>query len=242
MEKNNGWNAVFWCNHDQPRVVSRFGDDGTYWKQSAKMLGLFVHCLRGTPYIYQGEEIGMTNAGYTEIAQYDDVESRNYYQILLDRGVSKEDALRVLGQRSRDNGRTPMQWDGGKNAGFTDGTPWLQPPANYETINVQQEEADPDSILHFYRKLVRLRKDYPVIAEGGVKFLESGNERIMAYQRRLGEQVLTVLCSFSREAETDFAPELARALRDGEILIGNYPSAPEDGNGLRPFEALAVLR
>ena len=242
MERNGGWNAVFWCNHDQPRVVSRFGDEGTYWKQSAKMLGLFVHGLRGTPYIFQGEEIGMTNAGFTDISQYQDVESLSYYQILLKRGVSKEDALRVLSQLSRDNGRTPMQWNGGKNAGFTDGTPWIGLPANYETINVEREEQDPDSILHFYRKLVRLRKEQPVIAEGTIQFLDSGNDKVMAYQRRLEDRIMTVICSFSGETETNVAPELLREAREGQILIGSYQDAPEWDRGLRPFEALLIMR
>ena len=159
MEKAGGWNALFWCNHDQPRAVSRFGDDRAYWKESAKMLAVFTHLMRGTPYIYQGEEIGMTNAGFTDIGQYRDVESTNYYRILLEKGLSHSEALEILGQRSRDNGRTPMQWTAGDQAGFTSAQPWLGIPENYRVINAEAEEKDPDSILHFYRSLVQLRKE-----------------------------------------------------------------------------------
>ena len=130
MQEGNGWNALFWCNHDQPRTVSRFGDEDKYWKESAEMLAASIHLMRGTPYIYQGEELGMTNAHYTSISQYRDVESLNYYKILLDQGKTEEEALTILAARSRDNGRTPLQWSGGENAGFTEGTPWLEVTAN----------------------------------------------------------------------------------------------------------------
>ena len=158
MEKNGGWEAVFWCNHDQPRAVSRFGDDKKYWKESAKMLAGAIHMMRGTPYIFQGEELGMTNAGYTDISQYRDVESTNYYQIMLERGKTKEEALHILNERSRDNGRTPMQWNGGENAGFTSGRPWISLPDNYKAINVEAEMADEDSILYYYRHLIASAK------------------------------------------------------------------------------------
>ena len=135
MAEHNAWNAVFWCNHDQPRVVSRFGDEGEYWKQSAKMLAGVIHCLRGTPYIYQGEEIGMTNAGFTHLSQYRDVESLNHFQILRDKGMSEESAYNILKVHSRDNSRTPMQWDGMENGGFTSGTPWISVKPNCGQIN-----------------------------------------------------------------------------------------------------------
>ena len=241
MSRRGGWNAVFWCNHDQPRIVSRFGDEEQYWKQSAKMLGTFIHCLRGTPYVYQGEEIGMTNAHYTAIEQYNDVESINYYKILLERGLSAEDALKVLAERSRDNSRTPMQWSAGENAGFTDASPWLEIPANYSFINVEAEEEDPDSILHYYRTLIKLRKEYPIIAEGEVRFLETGNVRVFAYERSLDGQRLTVVCNFGGQNE---AANLD--LKPGTLLLCN--GAPDQmerlENGtlaLRPYEAFAVL-
>ena len=244
MAARGGWNAVFWCNHDQPRIVSRFGAEGAYWKQSAKMLGTFVHLLRGTPYIYQGEELGMTNAGFTRIEQYNDVESRNYYQILLERGATPEEALQVLAERSRDNARTPMQWNGGKNAGFTEGDPWLAIPENYHAINAAEEEADPDSVLHYYRKLVRLRKEFPVIAEGSIRFLETGNEKVFAYERALDGQKLVVVCSFSREAESVTPDQDWRA---GRVLIANGPENQVERLAshtmiLEPFEAFALLR
>ena len=147
MQAGNGWNALFWCNHDQPRAVSRFGDDGgRYWAESAKMLGTAIHLMRGTPYIYQGEELGMTNAHFTAIEQYRDVESLNYYRILRDRGETEAQALETLAQRSRDNGRTPMQWDAGLNAGFTAGTPWIGVVDNYRTIIAAAETGDPGSV------------------------------------------------------------------------------------------------
>ena len=171
MAAGGGWNAVFWCNHDQPRVVSRLGDDGTYWRESAKMLGACIHFMRGTPYIYQGEELGMTNAQYTDIAQYRDVESLNYYRILLDEGKTKDEALHILSVRSRDNSRTPMQWSAEDNAGFTSDTPWLAPPANYDTINAAAERGEADSVFHFYQTLIRLRKEMPIIQKGDIFFL-----------------------------------------------------------------------
>ena len=243
MSQRGGWCAVFWCNHDQPRVVSRFGDEGAYWKQSAKMLGTFIHLLRGTPYIYQGEELGMTNAHYTSIEQYNDVESVNYYKILLERGVSEADALEVLRQRSRDNARTPMQWSAKPGVGFTDGKPWLESPDNYQSINVEAEEQDPDSILNYYRKLAKLRKDYPVIADGGIRFLDAGNGKVFAYERSLGGQRLTVVCNFSGDAET---VALDSDLSAGRVLISNGGENLLDRLAssrltLNPFEAFAIL-
>ena len=242
MEKAGGWNALFWCNHDQPRAVSRFGDDRAYWKESAKMLAVFTHLMRGTPYIYQGEEIGMTNAGFTDIGQYRDVESTNYYRILLEKGLSHSEALEILGQRSRDNGRTPMQWTAGDQAGFTSAQPWLGIPENYRVINAEAEEKDPDSILHFYRSLVQLRKEQPVIAEGGIRFLDTGSDRVFAYERTLEGQVLTVVCSFSTDTE-EVSAQIADRLGRGTLLISNYkkPDRQQGSDGtLRPYEAAAV--
>ena len=193
MQAGGAWNALFWCNHDQPRAVSRFGDDRKYWKESAKMLATLIHMMRGTPYIYQGEEIGMTNAGYTSIDQYRDVESTNYYDILCAEGKSAEEALHIIGERSRDNGRTPMQWDASEFAGFTTGEPWLSIPANHSYINVETEERDEDSILAYYKKLVQLRKDHEIIADGDIHFLETGTDDVIAYERTLGEEKLTIM-------------------------------------------------
>lgn len=198
MQKGNGWNALFWCNHDQPRIVSRMGDEGIYWKKSAKMLAGMIHLMRGTPYIYQGEEIGMLNAHYTSIEQYQDVESLNYYQILLDKGSTKEEALEVLAARSRDNSRTPMQWNDEKYAGFSEAEPWIPVSGAFQKeITVQAQLEDEDSILAFYKKLIAMRKQYPVIAKGEISFKETGSDMALAYERTLGEDNITVLCNLS---------------------------------------------
>lgn len=235
MQAGGAWNALFWCNHDQPRAVSRFGDDRKYWKESAKMLATLIHMMRGTPYIYQGEEIGMTNAGYTSIDQYRDVESTNYYDILCAEGKSAEEALHIIGERSRDNGRTPMQWDASEFAGFTTGEPWLSIPANHSYINVETEERDEDSILAYYKKLVQLRKDHEIIADGDIHFLETGTDDVIAYERTLGEEKLTVYCNL-REYEVPFAD-----LAEGEVLISNYAADELSDNMLKPYEARVIV-
>lgn len=235
MQAGGAWNALFWCNHDQPRAVSRFGDDRKYWKESAKMLATLIHMMRGTPYIYQGEEIGMTNAGYTSIDQYRDVESTNYYDILCAEGKSAEEALHIIGERSRDNGRTPMQWDASEFAGFTTGEPWLSIPANHSYINVETEERDENSILAYYKKLVQLRKDHEIIADGDIHFLETGTDDVIAYERTLGEEKLTVYCNL-REYEVPFAD-----LAEGEVLISNYAADELSDNMLKPYEARVIV-
>ena len=244
MQDGNAWNAVFWCNHDQPRAVSRFGGDKKYWKESAKMLASLIHLMRGTPYIYEGEELGITNPGYTDISQYQDVESTNYYRILMEEeGRSKEEALEIIGARSRDNGRTPMQWDGSEKAGFTDGTPWLGIPANHSYINVEAEQKDPDSILNYYKKLVALRKEYEIIADGEIRFTDAGNENIISYDRMLDGQKLSVFCNLRG---TEQALGTAFEAPAGKILIGNYADTAASDQAvriesLRPFETKAVL-
>ena len=188
MQDGGGWNAVFWCNHDQPRAVSRFGDDVKYRAESAKALAAVMHLMRGTPYIFQGEEFGMTNAGFTSIDEYRDVESLNYYKIMLANGVSESEALKILAAKSRDNGRTPVQWNGGKNAGFTTGEPWISPAKNYRSINAELEGASPDSILDFYKKLIALRKEYSVISDG--EFIPDGRagRAAVCIQARFGKR------------------------------------------------------
>ena len=237
MERGGGWNAVFWCNHDQPRIVSRFGDEGTYWKESAKMLATAIHLMRGTPYIFQGEELGMTNAGFQEIASYRDVESLNYYRILQEEGKTEEEALTILGARSRDNGRTPMQWNAGPHAGFTQGEPWISVTDNYETINAEAERRDPDSIFHYYQKLIALRKQLPVIAEGGIRFLETGMPDVMAYVREDGTDTLLVVCSFAGEERivTSMGETWAEDPEAAEMILANYGDGGES-SVLRPFE------
>ena len=230
MQAHNGWNALFWCNHDQPRVVSRFGDEGEYWVQSAKMLAAAIHLMRGTPYIFQGEELGMTNAHYRSIDQYRDVESLNYYQILLEQGKTPAEALDILAARSRDNGRTPMQWDFSPNAGFTTGTPWITPPDNYRSINAAAQMNDPDSIRSWYKMLVALRRQEPLISDGQIEFLYRQDDRVLAYRRFDGRQELTVLCNLTADMV-----ELPRPV--GEVLLCNYPASD---SALRPYECIAV--
>lgn len=243
MQENQGWNAVFWCNHDQPRIVSRLGDDQNAWKESAKMLAACIHLMRGTPYIYQGEELGMTNPGYETIGDYRDVESLNYYEILLKEGHTREEALEILSKRSRDNGRTPMQWNDGENAGFSDVRPWIGLPENYKRINAEAEMADKDSILAFYKRLIVLRKENPVISDGKIEFLCQENENILAYRRYLEEEELLVFCNFRGECvqmgdirDTEGEKEYFLDERYEKIL-GNYEGKGEDET-LRPYEVI----
>lgn len=202
------------------------------------MLAAAIHFLRGTPYIYQGEELGMTNAGFTSINEYRDVESINYHKILRAAGHTEEETLAIIGERSRDNSRTPMQWTAGENADFTTGTPWLAVNANHTAINAEQEVGDPGSIHAFYKQLVRLRKELPVIAEGGITFLERENDDVLAYERTLDGKTLRVLCNL-RGTETKTATPLAdyRKTTPG-TLLGNYPEEPRDT--LRPYECLVL--
>ena len=237
MQAHEGWNALFWCNHDQPRAVSRFGDDGRYWKESAKMLGMATHFMRGTPYIYQGEELGMTNAHFTAIDQYRDVESLNYYQILQQQGHTPAQALEILAARSRDNGRTPMQWDATAHAGFTAGTPWIGVVDNYETINAAAQVEDPDSVFSWYRTLIALRKTHKVISEGRIEMLYRDNADLLAYRRFTDEEELLVVCNLTGHEVSLTLPE---GWQDAPLLLGNYPAAPR--TTLRPFECLALRR
>lgn len=236
MEKNNAWNAVFWCNHDQPRVISRFGSDDKYHKESGKMLATLIHCLRGTPYIYQGEEIGMTNPHFKSIEQYRDVESLNHYQILQDKGMTKEQALMILDVHSRDNSRTPIQWDDSINAGFTTGTPWIQTADNYTKINVKNSLEDKDSIFYYYQKLIQLRKNYDVIAYGDIKPLLREDKRVFAYERNYKGQKLIVICNFY---PTTYEIELPYDLSNYKCILNNYKNeAKAKKIALKPYETL----
>ena len=226
MQKGGGWNALFWCNHDQPRIVSRMGSEGKYWKESAKMLAGMIHLMRGTPYIYQGEEIGMPNAHYSSIEQYQDVESLNYYEILRKKGKTKEEALATLAARSRDNSRTPMQWNEEIYGGFSEAKPWLPMSAGFRReITVEAQQKDDDSILAFYKKLIAMRKTYPVIAKGAILFPETQNDMVLAYTRTLGEQKLVVLCNLSgKKQQTKISPEWSRY----PVLLENSSQSGEE--------------
>lgn len=236
MQAEEGWNALFWCNHDQPRAVSRFGNDTTYWKQSAKMLAAAIHLMRGTPYIYQGEEIGMTNAHFVSMEQYRDVESLNYYQILQQQGQTAAEALETVAQRSRDNGRTPMQWNAEPNAGFTTGTPWIGVVDNYPAINAAAQADDPDSIRSFYKTLIRLRKREPLISEGRIEFLCPENEDLLAYRRYDETGELLVLCNLT---EHWIANPLPEGWQQAELLLSNYDTPAQT---LRPYECVVLKK
>ena len=240
MSDHNAWNAVFWCNHDQPRVVSRFGDEGEYWKPSAKMLGTVIHCLRGTPYVYQGEEIGMTNPGFTSLDQYRDVESINHFHILRDRGLHEDSAYDILRVHSRDNSRTPMQWDASEGGGFSGAEPWISMNPNHKTINAASQVDDPDSIFAHYRKLIALRKQYDVIANGDFAPLDMAHPSVLAYTRRTDREELVVINNFYRkEADWTCPVDL-----DGfTCLLSNYAdSRAETKLHLRPYESLVLYR
>uniref|UniRef100_UPI00403F15E8 alpha,alpha-phosphotrehalase n=1 Tax=Paenibacillus sp. FSL R10-2734 TaxID=2954691 RepID=UPI00403F15E8 len=230
MQKGGGWNALFFNNHDQPRALSRFTDDKVYRAESAKLLATTLHGLQGTPYVYQGEEIGMPNPVWNSIDEFRDIESLNMYRILCEQGKSPENALSILQERSRDNSRTPMQWDDSRNAGFTTGIPWLKVDERYPDINVQKELENPDSIFHHYRKLIALRKEYGIFIEGVFKRLDEGHPEVFAYVRTGDGEALVVVSNFSSK-ETTFRfedshwTELLSKGKD-ELLIGNTTDTP----------------
>lgn len=241
MQKGGGWNALFWCNHDQPRIVSRFGDDGKYRNESAKMLATAMHMLQGTPYIYQGEEIGMTNPKFESIEQYRDVESLNIYDIKLKEGLSKEEIIGILKQKSRDNSRTPMQWNEEMNSGFTTSTPWISAAENFKEINVEKALEDKESVFYHYKKLIELRKTYDVITEGEYAILDKNDPKIWAYTRTTESEVLLVINNFYGE-EITYSVQ-AHVQLDGmkqEVLLSNYKDASKDITklSLRPYESI----
>ncbi len=240
MAAHNAWNAVFWCNHDQPRVVSRFGDEGEYWKESAKMLAGVIHGLRGTPYVYQGEELGMTNAGFTRLDQYRDVESLNHFQILRDKGLSEESVYNILKIHSRDNSRTPMQWTTGENGGFTTGTPWISVNPNTSRINAASQVDDPDSIFAYYKALIRLRKEYDVFAYGDFAPVDQKHPSVLAYRREYKGQSLLCVNNFYRAACNWHCPVPLEGYR---VLLSNYgDSTPAADWALRPYESVLLIR
>ena len=216
-----GWNSLYWNNHDQPRIVSRWGDDGEHRVVSAKAWGTVLHLLRGTPYVYQGEELGMTNAHFSSVEQYADVESVNWAREALDAGTPAEEVLRSLAVKSRDNARTPMQWDDSPKAGFTTGTPWLPVNPNHTTVNAAAARADEDSVFHHYRRLIALRREHRVVVEGDVRFLLLDHEQLFAYVRGLGETRLLVVVNLSADpVEVDLGADAA--LLQGRLLLGRH--------------------
>ena len=231
------WNALFWCNHDQPRIVSRFGDEGELRTTSAKMLAMLLHGMQGTPYIYQGEEIGMTNPNFATIEEYRDVESLNAYAELKEKGMSEELIIKILAQKSRDNSRTPVQWDGSNNAGFSTGTPWIDVARNYNEINVEQALADKNSVFYTYQELITLRKKLAVLTDGDYQDLLPQHPSVWAYQRTNATEKLTVVANLSDQVQTiEIKPQ-------GQVLMNNYAEfdIKETGIELKPYQALYLL-
>lgn len=243
MYAGGGWNALFWCNHDQPRVVSRFGDDGKYRVHSAKMLATTLHLMQGTPYIYQGEELGMTNPYFHDIADYRDVESLNAYRMLQAQGVAESEIIATLQQKSRDNSRTPMQWNDSLYGGFTSGTPWIYPASNDGAIHAEQAVHDADSIFHHYRTLIALRKKYDLIVHGDYELLLKTDPYIFAYVRTYNQQRLLVVSNFYGQETTCTLPVQLFTTDRVEVLIHNYSDQPQISESviLRPYESIAWL-
>jgi oligo-1,6-glucosidase len=238
--ENRAWNSIYLANHDQPRAVSRFGNDREFRAESAKLLATFTHMLQGTPYVYQGEEIGMTNVAFDSIEDYRDVETLNIYREAVgEKGGDPQATLKVIHAKSRDNARTPMQWNASGQAGFTSGAPWIKVNPNYKEINVQQALDDPDSIFYYYQKLIRLRKENPVIVYGSYDLIPNTDERIYAFTRTLEDDRLLVILNFSSESPVFDLPQNI-AFSNADLLISNYEAdASQDilRIMLRPYEA-----
>lgn len=237
MSDHYGWSALFWNNHDQPRALNRFVDVQHFRNEGATMLAASIHLSRGTPYIYMGEEIGMVDPDYDSMADYVDVESINAYQMLLEQGKTPEEAFAIIQAKSRDNSRTPMQWDDSANAGFTTGTPWLKAGKSYPEINVENEMQGP--IFTFYQKLIALRKELPIIAEGSYRPVYEDSQQVYAFERQLGDEKLLVLNNFYPDPITiDILPEY----QNGEVLLSNYEETQTaEVVTLRPYESLAII-
>ena len=237
-----GWNSLYWDNHDQPRVVSRFGDDGVFWEESAKMLATCLHMMRGTPYIYQGEEIGMTNICLNSVDEYKDIETKSAYQRYTKYlGYTDEKMMRCIHAMSRDNARTPMQWENSRNAGFTTGTPWFGVNPNYKKINAAAQIKDEASIFHYYKQLIRLRKKYEIIVYGDFKMLLPQDRNLFVYERNYENQKLLTVCNFAGESKEYEVPVCYRG-ENTRILICNYEMAGfENIMQLRPYEARVYL-
>ena len=236
--EGKAWNSLYWDNHDQPRAVSRFGNDGPMYRElSAKMLATCLHLMKGTPYIYQGEEIGMTNAYFNKLEDYRDIESIHAFEEMTENGLlTEEEMMSALKAVSRDNARTPMQWDDSENAGFTIGTPWIKVNPNYLQINAKAALEDKDSVFYYYQKLIQMRKEYEIIVDGIFEGLLEDDENIYAYQRKLGNQTLIVACNFS---DKKVPCTLFEGAAGGKEMIANYKN--HETGILKPYEARVVL-
>ncbi|TWI54506.1 alpha,alpha-phosphotrehalase [Halalkalibacter nanhaiisediminis] len=241
MNRGGGWNALFWCNHDQPRVVTRYGNDAVYHEQSAKMLATIIHMMQGTPYIYQGEEFGMTDPGFESISEYRDVETLNYYKIMKEKGLEEEEIMSIIKRKSRDNSRTPVQWTDSENAGFTSGTPWIGVADNYKKINAEAAVNNSDSIFYHYQKLIQLRKDLDLLTVGDYRLLLEDDQQFFVYERNHGDEKLLVINNFyGKEGVLTLPEEWKNRCDQSELILSNYKDegklAPE--MTLRPYESL----
>ena len=236
---NKGWNSLYWNNHDQPRIVSRFGNDQEYRVKSAKMLATCLHFMQGTPYIYQGEEIGMTNVEFASLEDYRDIETINMYHERKSLGYTHEEIMTSIYAKGRDNARTPVQWDDTQHGGFTSGTPWIKTNPRYKEINVKNAIEDPQSIFYFYQKLISLRKEMDIIVEGDFQLLANNHPTLFAYERKWKNESLLVLCNFSAN-ELVMEEELTSRIPEYKVLLSNY----EAGNTavLRPYEAVVLKK
>ena len=233
------WNSLYFCNHDQPRIVSRLGDESDAYRElSAKCIATCLHMMQGTPYVYQGEELGMTNTVFNFVDDFRDLESINAYRELVESGLyTDEDMFPKIAHKSRDNARTPMQWDASENAGFTTGTPWIAVNPNYKKINVADQLKREDSVFHYYQKLIRLRKENEIIVYGNYELLLPEDENIFAYIRTLDNQKLLVVCNFSKsEQKFDFS-----GYENAKVLISNYNRDAREDGILKPYEATVLL-
>ncbi|GAA0476714.1 alpha-glucosidase [Alkalibacterium indicireducens] len=237
--KEDGWNSLFWNNHDTPRVVSRWGNDDTYRVESAKCFAILLHLMKGTPYIYQGEEIGMTNRFISSIDEVDDIESRNMYHERLEQGYSKEEILNAINVKGRDNARTPVQWDGSEHSGFTTGEPWLAVQPNYTSINVEQAVSDKESVFHTYKQLIQLRKDHPAIVWGDYTLLLPDHPTVFAYERLYRGERWVVVANISDEKQQVCLDDMPN---EYDVMATNYNRSVVDWRllDLNPYEAVAV--
>lgn len=244
LKHTKGWNTLFWDNHDLPRIVSHYGNDGEYRVESAKMLATLLHGMKGTPFIFQGEEIGMTNIHFEDISDYRDIETLNMYKERIEAGYSREAVMKSVYTKSRDNARTPMQWTSGKNAGFTDGTPWIKVNSNYRDINVEKALEDENSILHYYKKLMGLRKQERAFVYGDFKPVLEDDSDVVAYYRMYVRDKFLVVCNFFGRDRIIEVPDMVSSTDDTnvkvEVILGNYADSGKNPAKLhlRPYEAV----
>lgn len=234
---STGWNSLYLSNHDQPRPVSRFGDDKKWWRESATALATILHLQRGTPYVYQGEELGMTNQTFTSLDDVRDIESINHYQEQTEAGGSGNDVLAGIGRIGRDNARTPVQWDASDHGGFTTGEPWIAVNSNAAVINAEAQYDVPGSVFEHYRSLIRLRHERPVVADGSFRRVPGGSEAVFAFERRLGGDVLFVVANLSSDERTVRFGDGVEPWRDGELVLSNLPRTTNLAETFAPWEA-----